>query len=124
MFEWLRKKRSDFVNRRRLGRIHPVDTFIRIDHRVFAVDDMDEHHFRVVDYAGGLIEGQRFEFQFLLPRKDGTQDEFPGHGMVMRIDTLGLTAAFTERQPYFRREIEKFVAAHRETAAKQGGGKR
>ncbi len=124
MFDWLKKKRSDFVNRRRLGRIHPVDTYIRIDHRVFAVDDMDEHHFRVVDYNGGLIEGQRFEFQFLLPRKDGTQDEFPGHGKVMRIDTLGLTAAFAERQPYFRRAIEKFVAAHRETIAKQSGGKR
>ncbi|WP_425406977.1 hypothetical protein [Hwanghaeella sp.] len=114
MFAWLKRKGSDFVNRRRLGRIHPVDTFIRIDHHVFAVDDMDEHHFRIVDYVGDLIEGQRFEFQFLLPRKDGTQDEFPGHGKVMRIDTLGLTAAFMERQPYFRREIEKFVASHRQ----------
>ena len=122
MFAWLKRKGSDFVNRRRLGRIHPVDTFIRIDHHVFAVDDMDEHHFRVVDYEGGLIEGQRFEFQFLLPRRDGTQDEFPGHGKVMRIDTLGLTAAFSERQPYFRREIERFVAAHRAAAANGDNG--
>lgn len=121
MFGWLKKKGTDFVNRRRLRRIHPVDTYIRIDHHVFAVDDMDEHHFRVVDYDGGLIEGQRFEFQFLLPRKDGTQDEFPGHGKVLRIDTLGLSAAFAERQPYFRREIEKFVANHRAVAIKQDG---
>lgn len=119
MFAWLKKKGTDFVNRRRLGRIHPVDTYVRIDHQVFSVDDMDERHFRILDYTGSLIKGQRFEFQFMLPLPNGSQDEFPGHGLVMRLDQLGLTAAFSETQPYFRREIANFVAAHREAAAKQ-----
>lgn len=121
MFGWLKRKGPEAANRRRLRRIHPVDTFVRIDHHVFAIDDMDEHHFRIVDYVGTLIKGQKFEFKFMLPRKDGTQDVFPGHGVVMRLDALGLTAAFAERQPYFWREIEKFVAAHRETVEKQNG---
>lgn len=124
MFGWLKRKGSDFVNRRRLGRIHPVDTYVRIDHRVYAVDDMDEHHFRIVDFTGSLIKGQRFEFKFMLPMPNGTQDEFPGHGKVLRIDSLGMTAAFTETQPYFRREIAQFVAAHRAVAEKQDAGRR
>ncbi|RVU36123.1 hypothetical protein EOI86_12905 [Hwanghaeella grinnelliae] len=119
MFAWLKKKGSAIANRRRKGRVRPVDTYVRIDHQVFAIDDMDERHFRIVDYSGGLIKGQRFEFKFMLPMPNGSQDEFPGHGLVMRIDATGLTAAFTETQPYFQREIDRFVAAHREAAEQQ-----
>lgn len=123
MFGWFKKSKTITANRRRLRRIHPVDTFIRVDHHVFAIDDMDEHHFRIADYVGTLIAGQKFEFNFMLPRADGTQDEFPGHGVVMRLDSLGLTAAFVETQPYFRREIDKFVTAHRDAATKQNNGR-
>lgn len=111
MFGWLAssfKKRED---RRETTRVSPINAYVRIDSHTFAVDDLDEHHFRILEYQGGLIEGQRFEFHFIFQFMDGSRDAFPGHGRVIRIDELGLAAAFAESQPLFRKAVHDFIVA-------------
>jgi len=112
MFSWLRSLVHKPPERRGETRVFPLNAFVRIDQHTYAVDDMDEHHFRILDYAGDLIEGQRFEFHFIIQLADGSRDTFPGHGKVIRIDTLGLAANFLETQPLFKKEIHDFIAAH------------
>lgn len=111
MFKWFRSLARKAPERRDEVRRHPVNAYVRIDHRTFAVDDIDEHHFRILEYEGDLIEGQRFEFHFIIQLADGSRDTFPGHGKVIRIDTLGLAASFLETQPLFKKEIHDFIAA-------------
>ena len=112
MFSWFRNRLTpNPPERRATPRHHPVNAFVRVDGHTYAVDDLDAHHFRALDYRGDLIEGQRFEFHFTIQLPDGSTDTFPGHGHVIRIDTLGLAASFKESQPLFRREIAAFLAA-------------
>ncbi len=113
MFDWLRSLFGKPQDRRTQPRAAAINAFVRIDHQTFAVDDIDEHHFRILEYQGDLIEGQRFEFHFIIHLSDGSQDTFPGLGRVIRIDTLGLAANFVETQPLFRKEIQDFIAAQR-----------
>ena len=111
MFDWLRSLFGKSQDRRARPRTAAVNAYVRIDQRTYAVDDIDAHHFRILDYEGDLIEGQRFGFHFIIHLSDGSRDSFPGHGRVIRIDTLGLAANFLETQPLFKKEIHDFIAA-------------
>lgn len=97
--------------RRRKGRIHPLDVLVEIDHHRYAVEDMTANYFRIIPYGGSLIEGQRFNFRFIL--NDGDEPaEFPESGVVLRIDAHGLVAHYHPDQPLYVRRIERFLEAH------------
>ncbi len=122
MLSWIKSKGARLSNRRRWPRAHPPNTFVRIDHHDFALEDLHERVFRISGFDGRLIDKQRFEFQFVIPCGDGEPDIIPGHGVVARVNDDQLTATYREQQPYFRRVIADFIGEHR-TDERVGGKK-
>lgn len=102
--------RKDREERRKAIRHSGSGAKIRVGKKIYPIKDISSDGLSIENYHGDLIAKQHFEFEFILPMQGETL-EFPGHGVVVRIENGLFAAKYQPPQPYFAQKLELFLTA-------------